>query len=43
MKIIPKLVNMIEVRDVLVLCSETEINDLLGCTFQTRHDLAKHI
>lgn len=23
-----------------VSCSETKINDLLGCTFRTRHNLA---
>lgn len=43
MKIAHKPADVGEVQGVLVLCSETEINDLLGFTFQIRHDLADMI
>lgn len=34
---------MVKVWDVLVPCRETVINDLFGCIFWTRHDLADKI
>lgn len=42
-KIMPKLVDAIEVRGILVRCSETEINDYLGCTERCQYDLTENI
>lgn len=39
-KTAPKPVDVVEVRGMPIPCNETKINNLLGCTFWTHHDLA---